>query len=78
MEATAALEMVKYIFEHETIKAFVSEMVLDDDASTLALLSHCLSELAKKDIDFQWPLDSTGKKYRNPKMWVSYLSIIRQ
>jgi hypothetical protein len=34
MEATAALKMVKEVFEHQSIQAFVSEMVLDDDAST--------------------------------------------
>jgi hypothetical protein len=37
-------------------------MVIDDDASTRALLSHSLSELAKEVVDHQWPVDSNGKK----------------
>jgi hypothetical protein len=67
MEATAALEMVKEIFDNENIQAFVSEMVLDDDASTRALLSHCLSELLQKVKDYEWPLDSNGKKIPKTK-----------
>jgi prolyl oligopeptidase PreP (S9A serine peptidase family) len=76
MEAKAALEMVKEIFENQSIQACVSEMVLDDDASTRALLSHSLRQQAEKDVNFEWPVDSNGKKYPNQKMSVSYHQII--
>jgi hypothetical protein len=72
MEATAALKMVKEVFKHQSIQAFVSEMVLDDGASTRALLSHSLHELAKMVVNFEWPVDLNRKKYRNQKMLVSY------
>ena len=62
MEATAALEMVKRVFEHEHVKAFVAEMVIDDDASTRALLRHSLEELLVKVTDFNWPRDVKGRK----------------
>jgi hypothetical protein len=67
MEATAALEMVKDLFENEEVQAFVNEMVLDDDASTRALLSHSLRELAQKCSDFVWPVDANGKKVPKTK-----------
>jgi hypothetical protein len=37
-------------------------MVLDDDASTRALLTHCLKELADFVLGFEWPKDSAGKR----------------
>jgi hypothetical protein len=67
MEATAALQMVKRLFEHELVQAYVKEMVIDDDASTRALLSHCLSELAEFVAGYQWPVDSNGKKVPKAK-----------
>jgi hypothetical protein len=48
--------------------AFISNMVLDDDASTRALLiTHCLSELAQKISDYEWPADANGKKVPKTK-----------
>ena len=67
MEATAALAMVKRLFEHELVQAYVKEMVLDDDASTRALLSHCLSELAQFVVGYEWPRDSLGQKISKAK-----------
>jgi hypothetical protein len=63
MEAAAALEMVKRLYEHEEVQVYVKEMVLDDDASTRALLTHCLKELADFFVlGFEWPQDSAGKR----------------
>jgi hypothetical protein len=67
MEASAALAMVLEVYEQVfengpgTEKAFISQMVLDDDASTRAILSHSLSELAN------WPVDANGKKLPKSK-----------
>lgn len=62
MEATSALDMVKAVFEHKTVCAFVTEVVIDDDASTPALLLHSLCKLAWRVIDVQWPLDTNGRR----------------
>jgi hypothetical protein len=62
MEATAALEMVKRLCKHEEVQVYVKEMVLNDDASTRALLTHCLKELADFVLGFEWPKDSAGKR----------------
>ena len=67
MEATAALAMVKRLFEHELVQTYVKEMVLDDDASTRALLSHCLSDLAQFVVDYDWPTDAAGNKVPKAK-----------
>jgi hypothetical protein len=67
MEATAALEMVKDVFGDVALKAYVAEMVIDDDASTRALLSHSLRELALNVTDFEWPVDENGKKLPKSK-----------
>jgi hypothetical protein len=70
MAATAALQMAKRLFERDLAKTFAKEMVTDDDASARALLSHCLSELAKFAVHFQWPVDShipTAKRFQNQK-----------
>jgi hypothetical protein len=64
MEAAAALEMVKRLHEHEEVQVCAKEMVLDDDASTRALLTHCLKELADFVLGFEWPKDSAGKRIR--------------
>jgi hypothetical protein len=64
MEATAALDMVKGVFENQKVRACVTKMVIDDDASTCALLSHSLSEMAQQVVNFEWPVDSKGKKHR--------------
>jgi hypothetical protein len=61
MEAAAALEMVKGLFENKEVRVSVTKMVIDDDASTHAL-THSLSELARRVVDFQWPVDAKGKK----------------
>jgi hypothetical protein len=62
MEATAALEMVTGVYEQKEVKAFVTKMVIDDDASTRALLTHSLAELARRVANYEWPLGSNGKK----------------
>jgi hypothetical protein len=63
MEAsTAALEMVKGVFENEELKAVTTKMVIDDNASTRTLLTHSLGELARRVVNFEWPLDSNGRK----------------
>jgi hypothetical protein len=67
MEALSALEMVKEIFENEHNPAYISKMVLDDDASTRSLLAHSLSELQQKIDDYQWPVDANGKKLPKTK-----------
>jgi hypothetical protein len=67
MEATAALQMVKDVFQNEEVEAFVQNMVLDDDASTRALLSHSLRELAENISNFEWPVDEKGKKVPKTK-----------
>lgn len=67
MEATAALEMVKEVFEHQSIQTFVSEMVLHNDASTGTLLSHSLCELAEKVLNYKWPINSNGGKIPKSK-----------
>jgi hypothetical protein len=67
MEATAALEMVKRLFENELVQSFVTETVIDDDASTRALLTRCLRKLAEFVVGFEWPVDSNGKKVPKSK-----------
>ena len=67
MEAAAALAMVKRLFEDDLVQSYVKEMVIDDDASTCALLSHSLSKLAQFVVGFQWPVDSAGKKIPKSK-----------
>jgi hypothetical protein len=62
MGAAAALEMVKGLFENKEVRAFVIKMVIDDDASTRGLLSHSLAELARRVVNFEWPVDSKGEK----------------
>jgi hypothetical protein len=46
----------------DQVQVYVKEMVLDDDASTRALLTHCLKELADFVLGFEWPKDSAGKR----------------
>jgi hypothetical protein len=46
MEATVALDMVKGLFENKEVRVTVTKIVIDDDASTRALLTHSLAELA--------------------------------
>ena len=75
MEAAAALQMVKRVFEHKHVQAFVAEMVLDDDASTRALLRHSLEELMTKVADFYWPKDNYGKPVLKSKMSASFRGI---
>jgi hypothetical protein len=67
MESSAALQMVKEVFEHDTVRACVTKMVIDDDASTRALLSHSLSELANRVVNYKWPVDSKGNKIPKAK-----------
>jgi hypothetical protein len=62
MEATAALQMVKGVFENNDVRACVTKMVLDDDTSTRAVLSHSLLERAQRVVGFEWPVDAAGKK----------------
>ena len=67
MEAAAVLEMVKGMFNHTEVKAYVLRMVIDDDASMRALLCHSLSELERSIIDYEWPVDKKGKKVPKSK-----------
>jgi hypothetical protein len=54
--------MVKGLFENKEVRVSVIKIVIDDDASTRALLTHSLAEFARRVVDFQWPVDAKGKK----------------
>jgi hypothetical protein len=64
MEAMAALEMVTGVYENKVVKAFVTKMVIDDDTSTRALLTHSLAELARRVANFEWPWIQREEKCR--------------
>jgi hypothetical protein len=45
-----------------------------DDDLILELYFHYLREMAENMLNYEWPVDSHGKKVPNQKMWVSYRS----
>jgi hypothetical protein len=67
MEPKSALGMMLGLYYHPRYKLAVDQMVIDDDASTRALVSHCLAELAKNNPAFEWPVDDKGKKIPKSK-----------
>jgi hypothetical protein len=59
MEAKAALECINKVWSHETIRAFITVVCIDDDASTKAFLSHSFENLDAKGLPR--PTNSKGE-----------------
>jgi hypothetical protein len=65
---SATLEMVKEGSEHNTVRACVTKMVIEDDTSTWGLLSHSLRKVAQRVVNYEWPVNLKGNKIPKAKV----------